>query len=163
MTKPRQRAQPARRVPPPSACTPTLPHAQRVASTPGRAALPRDCRGRRGIVWKGGHRRGQGVAVEPPRQGPVAQWLEPAAHNGLVGGSSPPGPTTHSRKLCVSGPSLVNIRYFNGLGAIFRRILVSVARNSVPICNFGVPVSAPKFWFPGGRAALMLSVREQSI
>ncbi len=26
--------------------------------------------------------------------GPVAQWLEPAAHNGLVGGSSPPGPTT---------------------------------------------------------------------
>ena len=25
--------------------------------------------------------------------GPVAQWLEPAAHNGLVGGSSPPGPT----------------------------------------------------------------------
>src|SRR5260370_19044857 len=32
--------------------------------------------------------------LEPPRQGPVAQWLEPAAHNGLVGGSSPPGPTT---------------------------------------------------------------------
>jgi hypothetical protein len=29
----------------------------------------------------------------PPRHGPVAQWLEPAAHNGLVGGSSPPGPT----------------------------------------------------------------------
>ncbi len=28
--------------------------------------------------------------------GPVAQWLEPTAHNGLVGGSSPPGPTTHS-------------------------------------------------------------------
>src|SRR5262245_17685469 len=25
--------------------------------------------------------------------GPVAQWLEPTAHNGLVGGSSPPGPT----------------------------------------------------------------------
>src|SRR5689334_14622962 len=30
------------------------------------------------------------------RVGPVAQWLEPTAHNGLVGGSSPPGPTTHS-------------------------------------------------------------------
>src|SRR5579872_6051910 len=29
----------------------------------------------------------------PSRPGPVAQWLEPAAHNGLVGGSSPPGPT----------------------------------------------------------------------
>jgi len=26
-------------------------------------------------------------------QGPVAQWLEPAAHNGLVAGSSPAGPT----------------------------------------------------------------------
>jgi hypothetical protein len=25
--------------------------------------------------------------------GPVAQWLEPAAHNGLVAGSSPAGPT----------------------------------------------------------------------
>jgi integrase len=27
------------------------------------------------------------------RRGPVAQWLEPAAHNRLVGGSSPSGPT----------------------------------------------------------------------
>jgi hypothetical protein len=27
-------------------------------------------------------------------RGPVAQWLEPAAHNGLVAGSSPAGPTT---------------------------------------------------------------------
>ena len=27
------------------------------------------------------------------RQGPVAQWSELAAHNRLVGGSSPPGPT----------------------------------------------------------------------
>jgi hypothetical protein len=31
-------------------------------------------------------------------RGPVAQWLEPAAHNGLVGGSSPPGPTTQSAR-----------------------------------------------------------------
>ena len=30
------------------------------------------------------------------RLGPVAQWLEPAAHNGLVGGSNPPGPTRQS-------------------------------------------------------------------
>src|SRR5471030_1885986 len=32
----------------------------------------------------------------PPlaKRGPVAQWLEPAAHNGLVAGSSPAGPTT---------------------------------------------------------------------
>ena len=29
----------------------------------------------------------------PERIGPVAQWLEPTAHNGLVGGSNPPGPT----------------------------------------------------------------------
>src|SRR2546428_6675298 len=37
------------------------------------------------------------VAGRPPRgrsaAGPVAQWLEPAAHNGLVAGSSPAGPT----------------------------------------------------------------------
>lgn len=29
------------------------------------------------------------------RAGPVAQWLEPAAHNRLVGGSSPSGPTIY--------------------------------------------------------------------
>ncbi len=29
-----------------------------------------------------------------PPAGPVAQWLEPAAHNGLVAGSSPAGPTS---------------------------------------------------------------------
>ena len=31
--------------------------------------------------------------------GPVAQWLEPTAHNGLVGGSSPPGPTNEFNRL----------------------------------------------------------------
>src|SRR6266446_3154965 len=31
-----------------------------------------------------------------PAAGPVAQWLEPAAHNGLVAGSSPAGPTKKS-------------------------------------------------------------------
>jgi hypothetical protein len=47
-------------------------------------------------------RAGIGEAIgpfEPPTQGPVAQWLEPAAHNGLVGGSSPPGPTTGFKAL----------------------------------------------------------------
>ena len=29
----------------------------------------------------------------PRAAGPVAQWLEPAAHNGLVAGSSPARPT----------------------------------------------------------------------
>ena len=33
------------------------------------------------------------AAGENP-SGPVAQWLEPTAHNGLVAGSSPAGPTT---------------------------------------------------------------------
>jgi hypothetical protein len=32
------------------------------------------------------------LAVRTP-DGPVAQWLEPAAHNGLVAGSSPARPT----------------------------------------------------------------------
>src|SRR5260370_37565367 len=41
--------------------------------------------------------------LEPPRQGPVAQWLEPAAHNGLVGGSSPPGPTILLRATRFAG------------------------------------------------------------
>src|SRR5262245_2001749 len=31
--------------------------------------------------------------TNPACVGPVAQWLEPAAHNRLVGGSSPSGPT----------------------------------------------------------------------
>src|SRR5215472_13417237 len=48
----------------------------------------RDCRSRRGIVW--GMRVGLPASA---RIGPVAQWLEPTAHNGLVGGSNPPGPT----------------------------------------------------------------------
>jgi hypothetical protein len=33
------------------------------------------------------------LAVRTP-DGPVAQWLEPAAHNGLVAGSSPARPTS---------------------------------------------------------------------
>lgn len=35
--------------------------------------------------------------------GPVAQWLEPAAHNGLVAGSSPAGPTRELNGLVGSG------------------------------------------------------------
>src|SRR6266702_487121 len=33
--------------------------------------------------------------------GPVAQWLEPAAHNGLVAGSSPAGPTNEINYLSI--------------------------------------------------------------
>ena len=38
-------------------------------------------------------------------EGPVAQWLEPAAHNGLVAGSSPAGPTTRT----IPGSGLRNL------------------------------------------------------
>ena len=55
-----------------------------------------DCSGRRG---------GQAFRASPPMltarfapapHGPVAQRLEPAAHNGLVVGSNPTGPTSIS-------------------------------------------------------------------
>src|SRR5208283_3365537 len=42
--------------------------------------------------------------------GPVAQWLEPAAHNGLVAGSSPARPTTKissNYKLLCNGSACV--------------------------------------------------------
>src|SRR5439155_9157439 len=45
-----------------------------------------------GLPVNGG-RTVAGRVVRPPAAGPVAQWLEPAAHNGLVAGSSPAGPT----------------------------------------------------------------------
>jgi hypothetical protein len=54
-----------------------------------------------GALWRlppGGQRcKGQAVPRrrgDPSQKGPVAQWLEPAAHNGLVAGSSPAGPTS---------------------------------------------------------------------
>src|SRR5262245_8959182 len=52
-----------------------------------------------GIALSRRARRCMGRDAQQPRsgEGPVAQWLEPAAHNGLVGGSSPPGPTNKSR------------------------------------------------------------------
>lgn len=34
--------------------------------------------------------------------GPVAQWLEPTAHNGLVAGSSPAGPTNNFNDFLLS-------------------------------------------------------------
>ena len=36
-----------------------------------------------------------------PQVGPVAQWLEQGAHNALVGGSSPSGPTTATDLFCL--------------------------------------------------------------
>lgn len=42
-------------------------------------------------------------------EGPVAQWLEPAAHNGLVAGSSPAGPTNAALIQWSSGDVLYGV------------------------------------------------------
>src|SRR5262249_3233021 len=50
--------------------------------------------GRGAIAARGRALYGVRVGLPAPeRIGPVAQRLEPTAHNGLVGGSNPPGPT----------------------------------------------------------------------
>src|ERR1035437_1431605 len=43
----------------------------------------------------------QCVNCEPV--GPIAQWLEQATHNRLVGGSNPSGPTISNRHVCTMG------------------------------------------------------------
>ncbi len=53
------------------------------------AALP----DRRAPCKRSRHRQ-RAALRRPFAAGPVAQWLEPAAHNGLVAGSSPAGPTS---------------------------------------------------------------------
>src|SRR5215470_10282228 len=45
--------------------------------------------------------------------GPVAQRLEPTAHNGLVGGSSPPGPTMILLNALTFGAALSFADYRN--------------------------------------------------
>jgi hypothetical protein len=62
---------------------------------------------------------GAAAQAAPMLQGPVAQWLEPTAHNGLVGGSSPPGPTTHAfepgiSRLAQKGPNWQAVRSVQG-------------------------------------------------
>ena len=44
--------------------------------------------------WSGGFPTRTRAAIPHAQVGPVAQWLELAAHNGLVAGSSPAGPTS---------------------------------------------------------------------
>jgi hypothetical protein len=74
------------------------------------------------------------VAGRPSRgrsaAGPVAQWLEPAAHNGLVAGSSPAGPTSlrSLRELWLGRPAhrkrserRLPRRSPSGEGGLFRR------------------------------------------
>jgi hypothetical protein len=94
MSKRRQHAEPARQRPD-RLCSRALlrsrtPNESRSGPVPPAiAGVDATLYGRAGI--------GEAIAwpLEPPRHGPVAQWLEPAAHNGLVGGSSPPGPTNN--------------------------------------------------------------------
>jgi hypothetical protein len=58
----------------------------------------------------------------PERIGPVAQWLEPTAHNGLVGGSNPPGPTlihlTFFLPIAASANRTTNAWFWFGLRLI---------------------------------------------
>src|SRR5262249_32576923 len=57
--------------------------------------------GRGAIAARGRAMYGVRVGLPAPeRIGPVAQRLEPTAHNGLVGGSSPPGPTMIYLSVC---------------------------------------------------------------
>src|SRR5262249_23293918 len=57
--------------------------------------------GRGAIAARGPALYGVRVGLPAPeRIGPVAQWLEPTAHNGLVGGSNPPGPTMIYLSFC---------------------------------------------------------------
>jgi hypothetical protein len=58
--------------------------------------------------------------------GPVAQRLEPTAHNGLVGGSSPPGPTMIYLRFCRRLAALTN-ETTNGWFAFGLRPIASAA------------------------------------
>lgn len=60
--------------------------------TLGNHGARRDFHTRAQLPPRAGHCKGKGPAASR-RDGPVAQWLEPTAHNGLVAGSSPAGPT----------------------------------------------------------------------
>jgi hypothetical protein len=65
--------------------------------------------------------------------GPVAQWSELAAHNRLVGGSSPPGPTTRSS---VCGDFL-NRRRMPAIGGLLCSAKISVRAGGESQGRFG--------------------------
>ena len=58
------------------------------------------------------------LAAKPSHWGRVAQWLEPTAHNGLVGGSSPSSPTIPKISSLILGIKKVASR--EGLTTGFR-------------------------------------------
>ena len=67
------------------------------------------------------------------RAGPVAQWLEPAAHNRLVGGSSPSGPTISPLKASVSRPVLLIKQILLGAAGILERLQVKPAQGHLDV------------------------------
>src|SRR3954466_9922666 len=75
----------------------------------------------------------------PRGAGPVAQWLELAAHNRLVGGSSPPGPTTHSHRLCIVENTRVLSRCFRNLAHRGECLCVSIMRSYAVLGGVSLP------------------------
>jgi hypothetical protein len=69
-----------------------------------------------------------------------------AAHNRLVAGSSPAGPTTHSHRLRVYLVSCIYVIKFKGLAVFIRSHLVSIFDR---FWVFDPPVSGLKNSFPG--------------
>src|SRR6201982_2179511 len=59
---------------------------------------------------KRGRHRCLALTRRQPAAGPVAQWLEPAAHNGLVAGSSPAGPTSRINRFLGFILALLRLR-----------------------------------------------------
>ena len=81
------------------------------------------------------------------RAGPVAQWLEPAAHNGLVGGSSPSRPTGDSAEFGAFQLSAIS-REFSEVAGRGLRIPVSARPVSGARDGFGLLSLAATFVFP---------------
>jgi hypothetical protein len=71
-----------------------------------------------------------------PQDGPVAQWSEPAAHNGLVAGSSPARPTSHP-------PTLWRFQLSTVLARATRGCRPSPAKFSLP--EGGLRLSGPNY------------------
>ena len=81
------------------------PNQRRKRSIPSATRKAQLTRVRSLGIWPGGsHCQATFFALYPSRAhvGPVAQRLEPAAHNGLVAGSNPARPTTKSSS-CLNG------------------------------------------------------------
>src|SRR5437763_4570377 len=96
--------------------------------------------GARDLIYISGASRGI-------RVGPVAQWLEPTAHNGLVGGSSPPGPTTHS----FEPRDFPDTCKWAAIGGLRRWRFVSAETNFTRSGISGELSLWPAFAVPGGR------------